>query len=115
MFAILGIAGPTLAGLYKVFEKAGQPGWAALVPVYNVMILARIAGKEETYGLLMLIPIAGLYFSYFVYDEIAKSFGKDAGYTVGLLLLTPIFMPLLGFGNAPFRRPDTLGHNPYQR
>lgn len=92
----------SVAGLWKVFEKAGEPGWAAIVPIYNLMILGKISGKGEMAGLLALIPCVGIYFLYVVNVEIAKKFGKDSGFAIGLTLLGFVFYPILGFSDARY-------------
>jgi hypothetical protein len=90
-------------GMWKAYEKAGEEGWTAIVPIYNVMVMARIVGREETWGLLTLIPVAGIYFFFVLSIEFCDKFGKEAGFAVGLVLLPFIFWPMLGFGSARFR------------
>lgn len=94
---------PMFIGMWKAFEKAGEPGWAGIVPIYNVMVMARIVGREETWALLTLIPVAGIYFFFVLTIEFCEKFGKEAGFAVGLVLLPFIFWPMLGFGDARFR------------
>jgi hypothetical protein len=99
---------------WKVFTKAGQPGWAAIIPIYNYYIMTKIAGKPGWWTILMiLIPFV---FSIWVINMISKSFGKDEGFTVGLLLLGVIFWPILGFGKAKYLGPygDPAAFQAYQ-
>ena len=103
----LGIAAVVIAGIWKMFTKAGQPGWAAIVPVYNYIVFARIAGREWWWGLLMLIPCVNIVVMILVMLDIAKGFGKTPGFAVGLILLAPIFMPILGFGSATYVGPPS--------
>lgn len=91
-----------LASLWKVFTKAGEPGWAAIVPIYNVFVLAKIAGKEMWWGILLLIPCVGIVVSFILSIALAEKFGKGAGFGVGLALLPFIFYPILGFGSAEY-------------
>lgn len=98
----LAVVGAAIAGMWKVFVKAGEPGWASLVPIYNAMILGKISGKGEMTGLLACIPCVGIYFFYVINVEIAKKFGKEAGYAIGLTLLGFVFYPMLGFSDARF-------------
>lgn len=91
-----------VAGFWKVFEKAGQPGWAAIIPIYNYYIMAKIAGKPGWWVLLMLIPVVGIIIFIIICIEIAKRFGKSSGFGVGMALLSPIFWPILGFGDAQY-------------
>jgi hypothetical protein len=99
-----------IAAIWKVFTKAGQPGWAAIIPIYNIYIMTKIAGKPGIWTLLCLIPIINMIFVIWLYNMISKSFGKDEGFTVGLVLLGVVFWPILGFGSArylgPFGNPE---------
>lgn len=95
-----------VAGIWKTFVKAGEPGWAAIVPIYNYMIIAKIAGKEMWWGLLMLIPCVNLVILFILCIEIAKRFGKDTLFGILLALFGPIFWPILGFGSAQYQKPS---------
>ena len=92
----------TIAGMWKAFEKAGKPGWASIVPIYNVIILFQIAGRPPIHVLLLLIPIYNIILIFQVNITVAKKFGKDTGFGVGLTLLGFIFWPMLGFGDATY-------------
>lgn len=94
-----------IASYWKVFEKAGEPGWAAIVPLYNIYVLLKITGKPGWWLLLYLIPFVNLIFAIWTMNMLSKSFGKDEGFTVGLTLLGFVFMPILGFGDAQYRGP----------
>lgn len=91
-----------IAGMWKVFEKAGEPGWASIVPIYNAIVLLRIAGKPAWWILLLLIPFVNIVFLIIVAIEIANNFGKSAGFGLGLAFLGLIFYPILGFGSAQY-------------
>jgi len=91
-----------IAGGWKVFEKAEQPGWAILVPLYNIYIMLKIADKPAWWMILLFIPIVN-FILLIIPFKIAEKFGKGIGYGFGLLLLPFIFYPLLGFGNARYR------------
>lgn len=96
-----------IAGMWKVFEKAGQPGWAAIVPIYNLIILLQIVGKPIWWIVLMLIPIVNLVVFIIISMEVAVCFGKSKGWGVGLLFfLGFIGYPLLGFGDATYKAPS---------
>jgi hypothetical protein len=86
-----------IAAQWKVYEKAGKPGWACLIPFYNIYVLTKIAGKPGWWLLLLLIPGINIIFSIWLVNMVSKSFGKDEGFTVGLLLLGIVFWPILGF------------------
>ena len=92
-----------------VLKKAGEPGWAILIPVYNFLVILRIAGKPWWWVfalLLAIIPIVGiillLVVMILVFHGISTKFGKGAGFTVGLVLLSVVFIPILAFGDAKY-------------
>jgi len=94
-----------IVGMWKVFAKAGQPGWAAIIPIYNVYILLKIAGRPGWWLLLFLIPIVNLVIAILVAIDVAKAFGKGVGYGLGLFFLGFIFYPMLGLGDDAYRGP----------
>jgi hypothetical protein len=91
-----------IAAMWTVFTKAGQPGWACLVPFYNAVILCRIAGRPGWWVLLMCIPFVNLVIAILVAIDLAKNFGKSTPFGVGLALLGFIFMPMLAWGDATY-------------
>jgi hypothetical protein len=98
-----------LPGIWKVFTKAGQPGWALLIPIYNVIILLRIAGLPWYWvftPLIVIIPILGwiayLVWVVWIHHRISTRFGQGVGFTIGLTLLAPIFWLILGFGDSKY-------------
>ncbi|MEO7924391.1 MAG: DUF5684 domain-containing protein [Chitinophagaceae bacterium] len=101
----IGVVVFLIAAMWKVFEKAGQPGWAAIIPIYNIYIMTKIGGKPGYWVLLCLIPILNLVILIWLYNMVSKSFGKDEGFTAGLVFLGFIFWPILGFGNAKYLGP----------
>lgn len=94
--------GVIIAGMWKTFEKAGKPGWACLIPFYNLWIMVEISGKESWWFFLYFVPLANMVAPFIVSIGIAERFGKGAGYGIGLALLPLVFYPLLGFGDAQF-------------
>ena len=94
-----------IAAMWKVFEKAGQPGWAAIIPIYNAIVLLQIAGKPIWWILLYFIPLVGLIIAIIVIHNISVNFGKGVGFTLGLIFLSPIFFPILAWGDAQYRPP----------
>jgi len=101
--SIVGIV--EIIALWKIYEKAGQAGWKAIIPFYNIYILLKIVGKPGWWLLLMCIPLVNIIYLIWTYNMLSKSFGKDEGFTVGLLLLGFIFLPILGFGKAVYVGP----------
>lgn len=96
-----------LIGLWKVFEKAGQPGWACIVPIYNLYILMKIAGKPGWWLILYCIPIVNIVIGIIVAIAIAKSFGRSPAFGVFLLFfLSIIGYLILGFGNDRYLGPQ---------
>ncbi|MHB0915069.1 MAG: DUF5684 domain-containing protein [Thermoleophilia bacterium] len=91
-----------IAAMWKVFVKAGQPGWAAIVPIYNIYIMLQIAGRPGWWLLLMFVPFVNFVVQIIVALDIARNFGKSTGFGIGLILLSPIFYPILGFGSATY-------------
>jgi len=99
---MLVIAIVMIISLWKIFEKAGKPGWACIVPIYNNMVMAEIGGKESWFGLLPMIPYIGIIWSIWIQNRLSKSFGKEVGFTLGMIFLPLIFYPVLAFGSAVF-------------
>lgn len=92
----------TVIGMWKVFVKAGKPGWAAIIPIYNMIVLLEITGKPIWWFILLLIPLVGFIVYIIVLIELAKRFGKGVGFAIGLLFLPFLFFPILGFGDAQY-------------
>jgi hypothetical protein len=89
---------PVVAGLWKMFEKAGRPGWESLVPIYNGYVLTvEICKLDMLMFILQFVPVANIYSALMVSLELAKRFGKEQGFGIGIFLLPMIFVPLLGF------------------
>jgi hypothetical protein len=97
----------TAIGMWKAFEKAGEPGWAAIIPIYNFIVMCKIADKPLWWIALGFIPGCGgfilIVLNIIVCIEIATRFGKGGGFGVGLALLGFIFWPILGFGSAQWQ------------
>ena len=105
LIVILAVAVFVIAAMWKVFTKAGQPGWAAIVPIYNYVIMLKIVGRPLWWVVLMFVPLVNLVIGIMIHLELAKSFGKGTGFGVGLILLGFIFFPILGFGDARYVGP----------
>jgi len=116
MILVAGIVVVTLIGMWKVFTKAGEPGWAVLIPIYNLIVLLRIAGLPWYWvftPLVAIIPILGwiayLAWVVWIHHRISTRFGQGVGFTIGLTLLAPIFWLILGFGDSKY-----VGQQPAQ-
>lgn len=92
-----------LVGWWKVFTKAGKPGWYAIIPILNTITLIQIAGRPWWWFLLLFIPIVNFVIIIIVMIDLAKRFGKGTGFGLGLAFLNPIFMLILGFSDAQHR------------
>lgn len=95
----------TVIGLWKVFTKAGKPGWAAIIPIYNAIVLIEITGKPIWWIVFLFLPCVNFVFGIWILNLLSKSFGQSEGFTVGLILLPMIFFPVLGFGNYQYLGP----------
>jgi hypothetical protein len=98
-----------IAGIWKVFVKAGKPGWGAIIPIYNGILLLEIVGRPIWWILLFLIPGVNFVVAIIVSMDVAKSFGKGAGFGIGLAFLGFIFYPILGFGDAKYQGASAAG------
>lgn len=96
------IAVVVLAGYWKVFTKAGYQGWLAIIPIVNFIVLVMIAGKEWWWILLLFIPFVNIVIAFLIYKALAERFGQGVGFAIGLFLLSPIFVPILGFGDYQY-------------
>lgn len=113
LMIILAIVAVAIIGMWKVFEKAGQPGWAALIPLYNGYILLKIAGRPGWWLLLFFVPLANVIVAVIVAIDVAKAFGQSPVFGIVLLFLfSGIGYLILGFGSARYIGPQT---NPLAR
>ena len=91
-----------IAGMWRLFTRAGKPGWAAIIPTYNLIVLLQIAGKPIWWILLLCIPVVNFIIIIMIWVGVARAFGKGTGFALGLLFLSPIFVPILGFSDAQY-------------
>lgn len=99
----IAIAVLMIVAWWKIFTKAGRPGWASIVPFYNLYVEFEIAGMNGWLFLLLLVPIANIVILIMLYIKLAQVFGKDAGFTIGLIFLNMIFLLILAFGSAQYQ------------
>lgn len=92
-----------IASMWVVFTKAGKPGWAAIIPIYNIIVLLEIVGKPIWW--IILVIILPFIFGIWMLNLLSKSFGKGVGFTLGLIFLGFIFFPILAFGDAKYNGP----------
>lgn len=92
-----------IVAMWKIFTKAGQPGWASLIPFYNIYVWCKIVGRPGWWLILMLIPFVNFIIAIILCIDLAKSFGKGVGFGLGIIFLGFIFLPILGFGSAQYQ------------
>ncbi len=92
-----------IAAQWKVFTKAGQPGWACLIPILNFLVILKLVKRPMWWILLLLIPLVNVVTLVIVLVDLAKAFGKGIGFAIGLIILGPIFYLILGFGSATYQ------------
>lgn len=93
---------------WKVFTKAGKPGWAVLIPIYNIIVMLEIVKKPLWWIFLMFIPVVNVVIAVILTIELAKAFGKSTGFAIGLIFLSPIFYPILGYGKSTYLWGDVV-------
>lgn len=92
-----------VAGMWKTFSKAGKPGWAAIIPIYNLYVMLKIGGNAWWWLLLLLVPFVNIYASYKLHAGVSRAFGQGIGFALGLWILPFVFFPLLGFSDYTHR------------
>ncbi len=91
---------------WRIYQKAGKPGWASIIPIYNIIVLLEIIGKPWWWLLLMIfIPGVNIVFAIWMTNLLSKSFGQGVGFTLGLIFLGFIFYPILGYSNMEYQGP----------
>ena len=96
-----------VAGLWKIFTKAGKPGVAAIVPIWNYVVMVEMIGKPMWWVIMLIVPCTAIVWVWMFYIELAKCFGKSAGFGVCMVFFPFICIPILGFGSAQYQRPET--------
>lgn len=102
MIIVLVISVISIIANWKIFTKANKPGWASIIPFYNMYTQFEIAGMNGWMFLLLLVPIVNIVIAIMLYVNLAKAFGKSTGFAIGLIFLNFIFTLILGFGSAEY-------------
>lgn len=97
---------------WRIFTKAGQPGWASIIPIYNTIVWLRIVGRPLWWFILLFVPIVNFIILIIMIHDLSKSFGHGVGFTLGLIFLSPIFILILAFGGSTYRGPAMPGGSP---
>jgi hypothetical protein len=92
-----------VAGMWAVFAKAGHPGWAAIIPIYNVYVLIKVAGRPGWWLILFFIPFVNFIIALVIYWDVAKAFGHGFLMWLGLVFFPYIFFLVLGFGGSQYQ------------
>jgi len=91
--------------MWRIYAKASKPGWAAIIPIYNVLVELEIVGRPWWWLLLTLVPVVNIVIGVIITLNLAQVFGKSTGFGIGLIFLPIIFIPILAFGNAKYLGP----------
>jgi hypothetical protein len=103
LIAVLALTIVIFAGFWKMFEKAGEPGWAGIIPIYNLYVLVKISGNEWWWFILFFIPIVNFFATIKISIDIAGKFNRGVLFGLGLTFLSFIFYPVLGFGDYQYQ------------
>ncbi|HEY7059951.1 MAG TPA: DUF5684 domain-containing protein [Chloroflexota bacterium] len=94
-----------IAAQWVIFAKAGRAGWAAIIPIYNTLVLIWLVGRPWWWLLLLLVPLLNIIIGIILANDLSSSFGHGIGFTLGLIFLAPIFFLILAFGSSEYRGP----------
>jgi len=94
-----------IAGMWMIFEKAGEAGWKAIIPIYNIYVLMEIIGRPGWWVILFFIPVVNFIVWVIAMIDLAKSFDHGIGFAIGLMFLPILFYPLLGFSDMQYYGP----------
>jgi len=97
---------------WRLFQKANQPGWFALIPLFNMLVVLKLIGRPWWWLLLMLIPPINVLVGVLMVFDIARVFGKSTGFAFGLLFLSAVFLPILALGDAAYTAPSQSAFSP---
>jgi hypothetical protein len=105
MFVYFAVIVLMVASAWIIFTKAGKPGWASIVPIYNIIVWLEIIGKPLWWIILFIIPVVNFVFLIWAVNLLVKSFGKGVAYTIGMIFIPFVILPLLAFGDAKYNGP----------
>lgn len=97
-----------IVSMWIIFKKAGKPGWAAIIPIYNNVVMLQIVNKPIWWIILYFIPFVNIVISIIVVYKLSLAFGKGVGFAIGLILLPFIFYPILAFGKSTYMQANTI-------
>ena len=102
MLVILAVVVFYIACIWKIFTKAGQPGWAAIIPIYNIIVYLQVCQRPVWWIILYIIPFVNIVIAIILLFDLAKVFGRSGAFAVGLWFLGVIFLPILAFGDSRY-------------
>ena len=103
---LIGLLGFMFAAMWRMFTKAGQPGWAALIPVYSTYVEHKIVGRPTWWLLLYLVPLVNIVIAIIVTVDLAKAYGQGVSFAIiGLMLFPLIGLFMLAYGRADYVGP----------
>ena len=102
-----------IAAMWQVFSKAGQPGWAAIIPIYNTITMLKVVGRPLWWFVLLLIPLVNIVMWFMIALDLAKSFGRGTGFGVATFFFPYVTIPMLGFGGAQYQGPAASPQTAY--
>lgn len=102
LFILMGFLFLMFSSLWTIYTKAGKAGWAALIPIYNIIVFLEIIEKPWWWLFFWIFPYINIVWVIWSWNLMVKSFGKSEGFTVGIIFLSFIFIPILAFGNSQY-------------
>ncbi len=91
-----------IASYWKIFQKAGKPGWASIIPIYNIIVYLQVVRKPVWWIILLIIPLVNIIFMIIIAHRLSVAFGHGAEFTIGIIILPFIFLPILAFGDSKY-------------
>jgi hypothetical protein len=101
---LMGVLVIGIVSLWKIYTKAGQPGWTCIVPIYSFIVLMKIARQPLWHFFLYFIPFINIYAAWKTVSGVSTGFGKGTGFALGLFFLPFIFYPIIAFGEAEYAK-----------
>ena len=92
----------TIVSFWQIFSKAGRPGWAAIIPFYSTYVYIKVCGKSGLWFFLLLVPVVDIIILVLLALALARKFDKSELFGLGLIVLWPIFLPILAFGKSEY-------------
>jgi hypothetical protein len=109
MIVIIAVTALMIISMWKIFDKAGKPGWASIIPIYNLVVMVQIAGKPDWWILLMFVPFVNIIVGIMIVVGMAEKFGKGTGFALGMIFLPLFFYPILAFDGSVYEGRDIEG------